>query len=493
MLAPLTEKEQSSDAVWTMTHDMHEVLARQYPFGEGGESGGAQSINELTGSWGDPVSVSSYLDRCQVDTPADVVRLTWEHVRKLRPRTIDKVIDLGAGDGRFAHHGSYKSYLGYEIDADRCSGTLLPENAKLVNSCAFTDSRADADVCVGNPPFVRYQDIPAIWREHVRDVVWKRTGVRVSGLANAWQYFFLNALAILKTNGLAALIVPFEWVSRPSAKPLRAYIRRNRWNVYVYRLRDAGFARVLTTASITIVDKAAQDGKWEFHDKSPDGVDQRMASPTGSGTGVLGYLPSAGVSAKRLRAMRGLSPGTQNVLTLTEEQRQEHSLSMERDVAPCITSLRNLPSGVNVLDEEVFRTYFLERGRRCWLIRTNEDPGAKLSAYLSSVPESERQTRTCLARREWWRFKMPTAPSMLFAQGFRGKFPKVVRNTMGAHAIGGVCGIYNASDEQMEALASGLGGMDLRDHVVAYSSGFFKVEINQINALLARLTTVGHG
>ena len=33
--------------------------------------------------------------------------------------------------------------------------------------------------------------------------------------------------------------------------------------------------------------------------------------------------------------------------------------------------------------------------------------------------------------------------------------------------------------------------MDLRDHVVPYSTGFCKVEINQINALLARLTNGG--
>ena len=353
------------------------------------------------------------------------------------------------------------------------------------------DLTADADVCVGNPPFVRNQDIPASWREQVHGVVLQRTGVHVSGLANAWQYFFLNALASLKADGLAALIVPFEWVSRPSAKALRTYIREHQWNVYAYRLQDAGFARVLTTASITIVDKAARDGKWEFYDERSDGRDRRWASPTGSSEGVLAYLRAADLPAKHPRAKRGLSPGTQGALTLTEEQRQEHSLSMERDVAACITSLRHVPAGVSELDEDAFRKHYVEGGRRCWLIRTDGSPSAELGAYLSSVPDSERQTKTCLARPEWWRFKMPPAPSILFAQGFRGKFPKVVRNTVGAHAVGGVCGIYNASDEEIKALLGKLVGIDLRDHVVSYSSGFYKVEINQINALLAKLTTAG--
>ena len=476
-----------------MTYDTRAGPARHEPFTDPEAPEGASSKDDLTGCWGDPISVSSYLNRCQVDTPADVVRTTWQQVRKRRPGEIGKVLDLGAGDGRFAHLGSYATYVGYEIDPDRCSGAQLPQNATLLNRCAFTDLKADADVCVGNPPFVRFQDIPASWREQAHRVVMERTGVRVSGLANAWQYFFLHALASLKSDGLAALIVPFEWVSRPSAKALRAYIRQHQWNVYVHRLRDTAFARVLTTASITIVDKSARHAKWEFHDVTTDGANSQMASPTGSSSPVLAYRPATDLPAGRPHAKRGLSPGTQNALTLTEEQRKAHSLSPERDVAACITSLRNLPHSVNELDEDVFHTHFAKAGRRCWLIRTDQTPSAELNAYLSSVPTSERQTKTCLSRTEWWNFKMPISPTLLFAQGFRGKFPKVVRNTVGAHAVGAVCGIYNASEEQIQALTGKLCGMDLRDHVVAYSSGFYKVEINQINALLATLTAAGDG
>ena len=469
-----------------MTDDATEAPARHGPLANGEATEGAPSVTDLTGCWGDPASVSSYLDRCQVDTPAKVVQSVWAHVGSLRPGGVGKVIDLGAGDGRFALHGCYGSYVGYEIDAERCSGARLPENATLVNRCAFTNLTADADVCVGNPPFVRNQDIPRSWRAYVHGVVRERTGVRVSGLANAWQYFLLNGLASVKADGLAALVVPFEWVSRPSAEALRAYIRERKWNVYVYRLRDVGFTRVLTTASITLVDKAANDGRWEFHERTPDGSDRRMASPTGSTTGVLNYLRAADLPAKRPRAKRGLSPGTQRAMALTEEQRVAHSLSMEQDVAPCITSLRHLPAGVKELDEASFLRYYVEDGRSCWLVRTDEAPSTELSAYLSTVPEAERQTKTCLARTEWWRFRMPEVPSMLLAQGFRGKFPKVVRNTVGAHAVGGICGIYNARDDQIEELTGKLGGMDLRKQLVAYSSGFYKVEINQINALLAK-------
>ena len=470
-----------------MTYDTNEAPALQEPLAEAEAGELTPSIVELTRYWGDPAGVSSYLARCQVDTPADVVRATWAHVRKMRPRGIGTVIDLGAGDGRFAQYGSYRAYVGYEIDAQRCSAAQLPTNAKLINRCAFTDWVADADVCVGNPPFVRNQDIPASWRKHLHAVVRRRTGVEVSGLANVWQYFFLNGLASLKADGLAALVLPFEWVCRPAAKALRTYIRDQRWNVYVYRLRAAGFAGVLTTASITVVDKSDLSGRWELYDETGDGEDRRMSSPTGSSADVLAYVRGSEIQPGKARAKRGLSPGTQKALTLTERQREHHALSVERDVVACVTSLRHLPESVNELDADAFRTHYVEGGRRCWLIRTDGSPSGELRTYLSNVPSVERQTKTCLARPEWWRFKMPAAPSMLFAQGFRGKFPKVVRNSVGAIAVGGVCGIYDATEEQIRALTAKLGGTDLRHQVVSYSSGFYKVEINQINSLLANL------
>lgn len=476
---------ENESAMTQVISNVSAVKQSPLPYGEIVEE--PSSIADLTGSWGDGASVSSYLDRCQVDTPIDMVEATWKHVHTLRQGNIGKVIDLGAGDGRFARYGQFDSYVGYEIDADRCMGDRLPENAELLNRCAFSDLATDADVCIGNPPFVRNQDIPKGWRDRVHRVMRERTGVQISGLANAWQYFFLNALASVKADGLVALIVPFEWLSRPAAKALRGYIRDHHWSVYVYRLRDAGFAHVLTTASITIVDKAGRDGRWELHDETPDGHGRPMKSPTGSNTKVLDYMRKADIPIGYPRAKRGLSPGKQSVLTLTEEERERSSLVVGRDVVPCVTSMRHLPLSVNDINEDVFDVHYIEGGRRCWLIRTDRSPGSKLKAYLSGVPNSERQTKTCLGRAVWWQFKMPDSPSVLFAQGFREKFPKVVRNSIGAHAVGGVCGIYNASDEQISKFREKLCDSDLRNQVVAYSSGFYKIEINQINALLVKL------
>ena len=52
-------------------------------------------------------------------------------------------------------------------------------------------------------------------------------------------------------------------------------------------------------------------------------------------------------------------------------------------------------------------------------------------------------------------------------------------------------GFITRATSRSKHLQDKVGGMDLRDQVVSYSSGFYKVEINQINALLAKLTAEG--
>ena len=439
----------------------------------------------LTRDWGDWTSVSLYLDRCQVDTPSELVSAAWDHVSSLRT-SVGKVLDLGAGDARFAFGGAYDEYIGYEIDAERCADARLPDHARLVNRCAFSDDIDDADLCIGNPPFVRNQDLPAGWREQASKVLWRRLGISVSGLANAWQYFFLQSLASLKDDGLCVLIIPFEWVSRPSARALRDYISKQHWEVSVYRLIDTTFDSVLTTSSITIVDKAKRTGRWSYFEETADGVYLPMQSASGSRAGVIDYARKSDIPEGAPRAIRGLSPGTQKVLTLTEGERARSGLAIGRDVVPCITTLRVLPGELRDLNDAAFRRHYRTPGQKCWLIRTDVTSSTTLAAYLNGVSPADYQTATCLEREIWWAFKMPPVPEVLIAQSFKGEFPKGVRNTIGARAVGGVSGIFNASEEQIATIVGGLDGEDLRDRVVAHSNGLRKIEINQLNTLLLR-------
>lgn len=442
-------------------------------------------LDRLTASWGTPDAVSLYLERCQIATPDSLVQAVWRHVHQSR-HTVHKVVDFGAGDGRFARHGRYAKYVGYEIDPTCVPIAPLPKGASLKNCCAFSKDVSDADVCIGNPPFVRNQDLPPHWREHAAQVIARRTGVAVSGLANAWQYFFFLALASVKEDGVCALVLPYEWVSRPSSKAVRDFISSQGWAVSVYRLVDTTFKSVLTTSSITIVDKARRDGSWSFHEETALGEYSVLPSVTGGADGLIPFTSRRAPDDFRPVAKRGLSPGSQRLLTLTDGERARLGLRAGTDVVPCVTTLRHIPAEIRDLDVQTLREYYRVPGHRCWLIRTDREPTKALQSYLDSVPEDAYQTSTCLGRDDWWRFVMPAVPEVLVSMSFKGPFPKVVQNLAGVRAVGGVYGIYNLSAEQAAGLTGALGATDIRGGVVAHSNGLRKIEIGQLNTLLDR-------
>lgn len=435
----------------------------------------------LTHAWGSEQAVNLYLDRCQVDTPRTLVSRVWEFISARRTH-VGTVIDFGAGDGRFAFGGQYDAYIGVEIDPLRTPREPLPANARIVHECAFQADLPHADVCLGNPPYVRNQDLPEGWRQRAASVIAERVGVQMSGLANAWQYFAFLALITAKTDGLIALVIPYEWVSRPSAAALREFIERQGWAVDCYRLADGTFEHVLTTCSITIIDKNTRDGRWCFWEEGPDGF-RTLASPSGNAR-PLTYRAVRKSKTDGLRVKRGLSPGTQRWLVLTEPAREAAGLQVDRDVVRCVTTLRSLEERYVTLTDAEFSRFFRDAGLRCWLINTLGDPSPELAAYLDGVPVAERDNWTCNSRDDWWRFTMPTPPALLVSSGFRGAAPKAVVNEVQAVAVGGVTGIYGVSLENRRSLISKLREADLRNQVVAHSNGFRKVEVGQLQALI---------
>lgn len=449
-----------------------------------------KKLSILTKTWGPKELVDLYLERCQVSTPVATVNAVWELVRERR-RSIGSVLDFGAGDGRFATYGSFKSYTGYEIDPSQIRSASLPENARLLTRCAFSSRGSSASLCIGNPPYVRNQDLPEGWRTNAARVLAERCGIRLSGLANAWQYFFLLSIISARANGLVALVIPYEWVSRPSAAIIRQYISDNGWDVSVYRLRDDTFERVLTTSSITIVEKRNARGIWRFYQADAEQGYRELETETGYQTGVLSYESKNTVCGGFAYASRGLSPGTQAALTLTEGERARSGLRVGLDVVPCVTSLKSFDADAFTLTPRLFDRLFREIGQKCWLIRTDVSPSKRLRSYLESVPENLYQTSTCLKRKNWWQFTMPETPDLLGATGFRGSCPKLVVNGVGAKAVGGVAGIRNVRRHNRVELVRRFRELELAKRIVTHSDGFKKIEINQYNSILKSIDPAG--
>jgi hypothetical protein len=423
------------------------------------------------------------LSKSQIDTPSSVVSLFWGLTKQYREH-LGSVLDIGAGDCRFAKGGAFDRYVGVEIDEKRVATAKPPANGEIINGCVFEHKGNEYAGCIGNPSYVRHHDIESPWKENTITRLERELSVSLSKHSNLYLYFF--CLALLKTceDGLVALVIPYEWVSRPSFKGLRDYIQLHKWGVAVYRFQMPVFDGVMTTASITIVDKACHDGKWKYFDITPEHQVLPRRGITGSEKRVLDYAARG-----KTWALRGISPGSQKIFTLTEGERIRAGLG-KGDVVPCVTSLKNVPRDLRVLNKTSFDKHFVQAGRRCWLIRSNEEKhSGQLNAYLDSIPEAKRQTYTCNNQAPWFNYERHPVPQLLFGAGFTKFGPKVLINSVGAHAVGSVYGIHSDKKLPVRSLQSNLLKIDFEKQVVAHAGKLKKVEIKQLNSVLNTLSS----
>ncbi len=425
---------------------------------------------------------NKYLQSCQIETPEYIVNGMWRIAETYAPH-FNRVVDYGAGDARFSHSTMFNHYTGFEIDPSKIpAADKLPSNVDIIKTDAFSSTSSGYDLCIGNPPYIRANRLDPEWRNNVADSLKSETGVDLNRSVNLFAYFLMLALLRTKKDGLVMQLIPFEWVSRPSAKPIRDFIASKGWQVHVYRFNEDIFDNVLTTASITVIDKSKSDAKWRYYQLSKTFDAVEMLQPSGTPHQVLEY------SKRHLDAhsLRGLSPGSQDIFTLTEHERLFYGLGLN-DVVGCITSLKHIPSKIKNLTAKSFKKYYVETGKKCWLIRSDKDElSPNLKAYLDSIDESAwKKYSTCTNRAIWWKYTIfPCAP-LLVASGFVKFGPKVVLNHAKVIAVGSVYGVFAKKSKFVPLLADGLRKKNFELQVVSHSNNLKKLEIRQLNSVIS--------
>lgn len=396
-----------------------------------------------------------------------------------------KVLDLGAGDGKFAIGGNYDEYWGYEIDPVKTSCSNFPHTAKLINECAFTQISNDFDLCIGNPPYVRHHDLNDEWQQKIASKLSEELGIRLDRRSNAFIYFLCQSLLKTKEDGVVIQVIPYEWVTRPATEFLRTFIKGNNWNVDVYRFEQDVFAhsKVLTTACITVIDKSRRDNKWSYYRVNENLKVEQVPSPTGYSEGVLGYMHRGQYNF----AQRGLSPGGQKVFCLDETTRLKHSLKRGIDVVPCITSLKYLPYEQRLINNAGFEKYYVKSGAKCWLILPNRSPSNELSSYLESVDEHDRSSVTCQKQSPWWCYKPHDSPDIIYGSGFTNYGPKILVNGVKAVVLGTVHGVHKVKRIRKYELVEKLREFNFESKIVKHSGALKKIEVNQMNWVLDKL------
>jgi adenine-specific DNA-methyltransferase len=165
----------------------------------------------------------------QVFTPEPVVRA----MLALR-RNSGRVLEPSCGDGAFLRH--LPDAVGLELDADHC-----PPGAQVLDFFAYPE-REQFDTIIGNPPYVRFQDIPAATRELIAQ---GRYGRCLDGRSNLYLFFIEKCLRHLKPGGELIFITPRDFLKATSA------VRLNRLLAEAGSITDAielGDARVFPDA-----------------------------------------------------------------------------------------------------------------------------------------------------------------------------------------------------------------------------------------------------
>lgn len=140
----------------------------------------------------------------QVFTPAAVV----ERMLALRQRR-GRSLDPSAGDGAFSRRITGCEAI--EIDP-----TVAPEGARVMDFFALP-LEEKFDTIIGNPPYVRFQDIPRKTLALLDNEMFDRR-------SNLFLYFIERAVRHLRRGGELIFIVPREFIKLTAARRLNAFL-----------------------------------------------------------------------------------------------------------------------------------------------------------------------------------------------------------------------------------------------------------------------------
>lgn len=161
--------------------------------------------------------------------------------------------------------------LAYEIDSqkvDECIQRVkanFPSLQGIENRIVCADfllaNGTPVDVVVGNPPYIRYEEIPLNKRELYKSIFYTfhfRTDIYV--------LFFEKSIRMLKPNGRHCFICANRWIKNQYGKKLRSLIANGLRICRIINMEhaDAFHEEVLAYPAITLLEKTPPKGRFEY-------------------------------------------------------------------------------------------------------------------------------------------------------------------------------------------------------------------------------------
>jgi len=171
-------------------------------------------------------------------TPSDLAGFLCAWVLEINP---ERVLEPSCGDGVFLsalrEAGAGEDLSVTAIELDDVEAAKAKQRAREIGlrgqvhstdflSWALESTGKDCekfDAVVGNPPFVRYQYLPAPFQDKA-ERVFRELGLKFTKHTNAWVPFILASMRMLRPGGRLAMVVPAEIIHVMHAQSLRSYL-----------------------------------------------------------------------------------------------------------------------------------------------------------------------------------------------------------------------------------------------------------------------------
>jgi hypothetical protein len=211
----------------------------------------------------------------QFATPPDlalqVVQLAAEHLGGERTvRFLDPALGTGVfygALGRTVGAGRIEQAVGYEIDtatADIASGLwgMLGLDARcgdFLGAMPSADEAHGFNLLVCNPPYSRHHHLDRVRKRELQQLVAQHLGLRISGLAGVYCHFVLLASRWLTEAGVAAWLLPAEFLDVNYGAALRSYLTTQVSVRRIHRFapEDMQFADALVTSCVVVLEASA--------------------------------------------------------------------------------------------------------------------------------------------------------------------------------------------------------------------------------------------
>jgi hypothetical protein len=113
------------------------------------------------------------------------------------------------------------------------------------------------NVILANPPYVRHHHMSREDKERLHGLVFKMTGVEVNGLAGLYVYFLLLATAWMENGGIAAWLIPSEFMDVNYGAALKSFLADHVTLIRVHRFDpdDVQFGDALVSSVVLVFRK----------------------------------------------------------------------------------------------------------------------------------------------------------------------------------------------------------------------------------------------